>query len=133
MDLKITYLLPAAAVTVTARCRGFLRLPRGASRLCVWLAGRLRTREINIVQIIKPADNKYLLSPIKRALGLLGQGHLWCARLGLREPEKGGKKNTPQAEQKMIKTKTSRDLMEKDANKNTGRPTRKTRKGRTRV
>ena len=133
MDLKITYLLPAAAVTVTARCRGFLRLPRGASRLCVWLAGRLRTREINIVQIIKPGDNKYLLSPIKRALGLLGRGHLWCARLGLRKPEKDGKKNTPQTKQKMTKTKTPGDLTEKDENKNARRPTRKRRKGRTPV
>ena len=108
------YLLPAAAVTVTARCRGFLRLPRGASRLCVWLAERLRTREINIVQIIKPRDNKYLLSPIKRALRLLGRGLLWCTRLGLRKHEKDGKKNTTQMEQKMTKTKTSCDLTEKD-------------------
>src|SRR5437588_12884557 len=119
MDLKITYLLPAAVVTVTACCRGFLRLPRGASRLCVWLAGRLRTREINIVQIIKPRDNKYLLSPIKRALRLLGRDHLWCTRLGLRKPEKDGKKNTPRMEQKMTKTKMPEDLTEKDKNKNT--------------
>src|SRR5205807_7423297 len=117
MDLKITYLLPAAAVTVTARCRGFLRLLRGASRLCVWLTGRLRTREINIVQIIKPGDNKYLLSPIKRALGLLGWGHLWCARLGLRKPERDGKKNTPPKEKKMTKSKTPGDLIEKEEKK----------------
>src|SRR5205807_5433199 len=133
MDLKIMYLLPAAAVTVTARCRGFLRLPRGVSRLCVWLAGRLRTREINIVPIIKPRDNKYLLSPIKRALRLLGRGHLWYTRLGSRKPKKDGKKNTPQTEQKMTKTKTPADLTEKDENKNARRPTRERRKGRTPV
>src|SRR5437868_12046698 len=133
MDLKIMYLLPAAAVTVTARCRGFLHLPRGASRLCVWLAVRLRTREINIVQIIKPRDNKYLLSPIKRALRLLGRGHLWCTRLGLRKPEKDGKKNTPQTEQKMTKTKTPADLTEKDENKNARSQNRKRRERLTPV
>src|SRR5437899_2476458 len=123
MDLKNMYLLPAATVTVTARCRGFLRLPRGASRLCVWLAGRLKTREINIVQIIKPRDNKYLLSPIKRALRLLGRGHLWFTRLGLKKCKKDGKKNNPQTEQKRTKTKTPADLTEKDKNKNACRQT----------
>jgi hypothetical protein len=58
---------------------------------------------------------------------------LWCARLGLRKPEKDGKKNTPQTEQKMTKTKTPGDLTEKDENKNARRPTRKRRKGRTPV
>src|SRR5207237_8971236 len=129
----IMYLLPAAAVTVRARCTGFRRLPRGASQLSVWLAGRLRTREINIVQIIKPGDNKYLLSPIKRALGLRGPGHLWCARLGLRKPEKDEKKNTPQTEQKMTKQKMPGDITEKNKKKNASRPTRKRRKGRTPV
>ena len=79
---EITYFFSAAAATVTARGRGFLRLPPGASLVCAWLAGRLRTREINIGHIIKLGDSVYLLFWVKWPLGLLGQGHLWCAGVG---------------------------------------------------
>ena len=55
------------------------------------------------------------------------------SQTGIKEARERRKKNTPQTEQKMTKTKTPGDLTEKEENKNAYRPTRKRRKGRTPV